>query len=424
MNIFFNILQKNIKYTGPLQVLKNKDINRENDFDLEKYKKRIEGYNTNCHISPYIFHFMHEIQMLYNKTKFNVYNKQDNKHTAATRIKFAALHQLINNIFISNELKEEIINIFSKAQRIYFALSRFVNIYRYKKCKTVVYNDLSLNPLHPKDENTFIMLQSNVIYLFSLNDLIHIIETALCNSPNFFSDPLLSKNPYNNEPLNASTLYNIYLKLKTNPRLISTIFHLFFLDGFNLHLFNYKNEAMLRQLSIEKYIMNSPATLLYNSIFGMLIENSYTRKLSIHRDFPKDILVNIFRPFLLYYYYINYDFKSEKIILYKPLLSLKLQKFYEYNKLFGRRVIKVSSYYKTKPNSSFFTATKAFKKTITFNTEHISFHNICVKSLPGNYLFLHLDSDSDVESESDVESDSDIESENDFDNDYVYNYQI
>ena len=103
---------------------------------------------------------------------------------------------------------------------------------------------------------------------------------------------------------------------------------------------------------------------------------------------------------------------------------MKLQKFYEYNKLFGRRVIKVSSYYKTKPNSSFFTATKAFKKTITFNTEHISFHNICVKSLPGNYLFLHLDSDSDVESESDVESDSDIESENDFDNDYVYNYQI
>ena len=44
MNIFFNILQKNIKYTGPLQVLKNKDSNRENDFDLEKYKKRIEGY--------------------------------------------------------------------------------------------------------------------------------------------------------------------------------------------------------------------------------------------------------------------------------------------------------------------------------------------------------------------------------------------
>ena len=40
MNIFFNILQKNIKYTGPLQVLKNKDSNRENDFDLEKYKKR------------------------------------------------------------------------------------------------------------------------------------------------------------------------------------------------------------------------------------------------------------------------------------------------------------------------------------------------------------------------------------------------
>ena len=47
-----------------------------------------------------------------------------------------------------------------------------------------------------------------------MNDLINIIETAICNAPNFFLDPLPPKNPYNNQKLNTSTLCNIYFKMK------------------------------------------------------------------------------------------------------------------------------------------------------------------------------------------------------------------
>jgi len=50
-----------------------------------------------------------------------------------------------------------------------------------------------LNPLNIYDKNTFILIQNKSKYLFSVNDLVSIIETALSNSPNFFAEPLSPK---------------------------------------------------------------------------------------------------------------------------------------------------------------------------------------------------------------------------------------
>ena len=70
--------------------------------------------------------------------------------------------------------------------------------------------------------------------------------------------------------------------------------------------------------------------------------------------------------FLFYYYIHNYDIKgTSKIYNYKQILYFKLRKFYEYNKVFGRRIIKITR------NSN-----KTVKKEYTFNTNHISFHKI------------------------------------------------
>ena len=261
-----------------------------------------------------------------------------NKYSLISQIKLNTLKKLLDNIFISNELKEKILDTFCKAQKIYFALGKFANNYKYKKYNTVVSDDLTLNPLTRNNANTFILLQTKSIYLFSINDLIHIIETAICNAPNFFAEPMIPKNPYNNEPFNTSTLYNIYFALKKNTRLMSILFHLFFLVEFNIDNFCDDNEAMLRQISIEKYVKNSPVSLLHKATLTMINENFYTKQLNIHAEFPKDVLVNIFRPFLLYYFIIHYDFHNEKKYLYKQILSLKLKKFYDYNKLFSKGV--------------------------------------------------------------------------------------
>jgi len=386
MNIFFNILQKCIK-------IKNITLPTK-EFNLES---RIHKYDPEYKdVSPYIYILIDEMNYLMtNINRLKVKHKNnandniiENKYSLVSQIKLNALKKLLDNIFISNELKEKILDTFCKTQKIYYALAKFANNYKYKKYKIVVSNDLTLNPLTRNDSNTFTLLQSKSIYLFSINDLIHIIETAICNAPIFFAEPMIPKNPYNNEPFNTSTLYNIYFALKKNARLMSILFHLFFLVEFDIDTFCDDNEAMLRQIAIKKYVSNSPVSILHKATITMINENFYTKQLIIHPEFPKDILVNIFRPFLFYYFTIHYDFHNEKKYIYKQNLSLKLKKFYDYNKLFGRKITHVVSY----NTKSHFTSPNKYKLTYSFNTKHLSFYNICVnENSHFNNLYLHVD---------------------------------
>jgi hypothetical protein len=124
------------------------------------------------------------------------------KKEHSLKIKFKYLDDQINNIFLTEEQKDDFINIFCKIQKTYFALARFAYIYKYKKAKIIVDFDLCLNPIDINNKNSICLLQEKYKYCFRINDLINIIDTALSNSPNFFSDPLISKNPYNNVPFN------------------------------------------------------------------------------------------------------------------------------------------------------------------------------------------------------------------------------
>jgi hypothetical protein len=86
------------------------------------------------------------------------------------------------------------------------------------------------------------------------------------------------------------------------------------------------------------------------------------------------MLVDIFRPYLFYYYIINYSIKgTEKIYKYKTHLHKKLKQFYQHNKLFGRKLcIKT-----IKKNKSTFSS--------TFNTDHINFYNIVINNSKNPY---------------------------------------
>ena len=347
------------------------------------------------------------------------------KNMRNSEAKFSSLNSILENTFYKNELKEKIFNIFSKAQRCYYAFSRLSRIYKTKKYPIVVSNDLMLNPLDINHNNTFILIENKSKYLFSLNDLVSIIETAISNSPNFFSDPLSPLNPYNNEKITTSTLYNIYFKLKESRRLMSILFHLFFLEHFNKEEFSEKNEPIIRENSIKKYVFNSPYTTLYPYILTMLRNNPYTKKYKIHKDFPKDILVEIFRPFLFYFYIINYDIKNtSKIYNYKDILYIKLKKFYEYNNAFGRKYVKLIKH-----------VDKVIKREYKFNTEHISFYKIPIKNetihqaelfifgtstiniLINNSIFNAVEDDEDDEDDEDVEDDDEDDEDDDDEDD-------
>jgi hypothetical protein len=351
MKTFFNILQtlanRKIKTypDEPFLFFSTSDIDQ-------------EYYNENIYISFFI-------NNIYYKEKKILY---EDYHYRIANAKFLALYEYLNNIFYTKEIKERIFDIFYKSQKCYHAFSRFAHIYRFKKYKIVVQDDLSLNPLNPNHRNTFILIENKSKFYFSLNDLISIIETSIGNSPNFFSDPLWPENPYNKQKLKPSTLYNIYFKMKESGRLISSLFHFFFLENFQLSNFVEEHEAFIRENSIKKYIFNSPYTLLYIPTLKMLKNNKYTKLLKIDDEFPKDKLVEIFRPFLYYYFIYNYDIKGTyKIYSFKTFLNQKLKKFYEYNKSFGRKTITVTRSFNNKSKTSY-----------VFNSKHIGFYQIPV----------------------------------------------
>ena len=317
----------------------------------------INNYDRDfINVSIYIYIMINEMHNMFKKSKIKNY------YSKLAHIKLSVLNNYLNNIFISNELKEKILDIFCEAQRIYFGLIKLVNVYRYKCWPLVVSNDLTLLPLDINHPATFMMIQNKSRYLFSMHDLIHIIETAICNAPNFFAKPL--------SQINTSTLCNIYFKMRACTYKFSLIIHLFFLECFVKHNFYINNEPFLREYSIKQYIYTSPGQTLYNAVLLMLKNNYHTNKLDIHEKFPKDMLVNIFRPYLFYYYVIHYNIKgTEKIFKYKNQLHIKLRKFYEYNNLFGR--IKYTAG-RSKNKKS--------KLSINFNSNHINFYNISINN--------------------------------------------
>ena len=354
MKTFFYILQKCIKSK---QIIYPDELFK--SFLITKYDKDF------LDISMYIDLIIYDIYYLYSRSIIK------NLYLKLSYAKLVALNTVLNNIFISKELKEKILNLFCEAQRIYFAFTQYAKIYRYQTWSLVVTDDLTLLPLDINHPATFILLQNKSKYLFSMNDLINIIETSICNAPNFFSIPLSPKNPYNNQKFNTSTLCNIYFKMKEGVCKFSLIMHLFFLECFVKHNFYINNEAFLREYSIKRYVYTSPNQTLYNAIKNMLHTNYYTNKLIIHQEFPKDILVDIFRPYLFYFYVIYYSIKgTEKIHKYKNQLHIKLRQFYEYNYLFGRKIC--SGVRRNKINKRPF----SFK----FNSEHINFYNIVVNN--------------------------------------------
>ena len=143
-------------------------------------------------------------------------------------------------------MKNEFITNFNKIQHVYHILNKFKFLYKYKKSKIIVDCDLCLNKLDINHNLTFCLYQGNNRYLFNINEIVKIIITSLINSPLFFSEPLVSKNPYNNIPLNKSTLYNIYFTLQRKNIKIHELFYKFFLQNFNLTDFKKYNEHLIK----------------------------------------------------------------------------------------------------------------------------------------------------------------------------------
>jgi len=310
--------------------------------------------------------------------------------------KYNYLRFIIFNDFLNKETQEVFLDNFMKVQRKYFIIKRTLRNYRYKKAMIQINTDIFLNPIDICDKNIFVLFQNNKKYLFTITDLVNIINSALGHTDYFFASPLICKNPYNNMPFNKSDLYNIYFFMKSTNIIIPTLFHNFFMANFSLSKFKLENEDNIREYGIVNYINNSNEQELRRKILQMLRYSYYTHNIKIHKEFPYITLIKIMKPYLNLYLHALYSTESNKKINYEHLLHTGLKQFARYNPRFGRKIFMDT----TKNNNN---VNKKYCNNI--NDKHIVYIDKYDNDFMNNHLTLIDDDDDDMDSDDDTEDD-------------------
>ena len=275
----------------------------------------------------------------------------------------------INNVFFNDQIRDELTDTFRRIQNVYWTFNKFARGYKYKKTKILITEDLCMNELILGAPNVMCIYQHNTRYLFSVEDIIKIINTSLTHSDSFFSTPVTIKNPYNNSPFDKSTLYNIYFFVKFRTRLYPELLIKFFHCNFNITRFSKKYESLLRNYAIEQYVNNSDVNLLCIDIRNMIrILNVYMKsgsRISVNVDFPKKILLKIMRPYLLLWYTSCY---SMIVVDADNAARLLLSKYKRFGRLYPKFGRKIAHHTFTYTNNG-----RRNRITYTYNEEHPPF---------------------------------------------------
>ena len=323
--------------------LTNLSINNRSAYmklDIDNTIRRFGSHSTSNLVHNMIFHI---------KTSNNV-------SPNGILTKFEHFSMATGLSFISDEVKKYIANLHIRSQRHYNALRKFAHIFKAKRAPIIMNTDLYLNEIRITERNVIVLLQNNYRYLFTITDLNKIIETSLCNSPYFISEPIPVKNPYNKMPFSKSDLYNIYFQIKDRLMRTPDILYQFFLSNFNLSKFKRNNQVLIREKYIHRFIENEDQETLVDYVYNAL---SFNTHIKIDDDFPDDELVRIFKPYLRLYLEMNYSFDSSVRHRSKCLLLHKLHIFHMHNPQFGRRLYRLKN--------------KRVIGEATFNSDHIEF---------------------------------------------------
>jgi hypothetical protein len=287
-------------------------------------------------------------------SQYNIYFRmitaiyECNYPTTVITAKFKYLSNLLNNMFYTEDDKEQFQIIFGKAYQIYRGFSLLARLYRIKKIPPHNTFDLVLNPFIPNfndlhsiikhtKQQPFMLIQNGAKYFFSRVDLIRLLNTSLGNTFDFFAKPLVCSNPYNKIAFAYHDLYNIYFYIKDGHMKISQLIDAYHDCGFVLEKFVLEKEYIIREYAIKEYIINHPDDELYDDIIDMIDEHCPT--ITIHTDFPWKKLIFIMKPYLYLYFISLYSLIPSKKNKYRKLFKQKIQDFNTFNPSFGRKVV-------------------------------------------------------------------------------------
>ena len=269
-----------------------------------------------------------------------IFHIRSNRHTPPDSHlnKFEYFKMLTNMMSISADVKSYATEIYIRGQKHYNSLCRFAYLFKLKRAPMRIDTDLYLNKLNASQRNVITIFQNKQRYLFNITDLNKMIETALCNSPYFISEPLPVKNPYNNLPFSKSELYNIYFQISHQLIRTPDVIYKFFRSNFNLTKFQRDNLCLIREKYISRFIDNEEEATLVDYINDML---SHNMKIKVDIEFPDSDLIRIFKPYLRLYLNWKYSLDISVKNRSKYILFNKLNRFHRYNPQFGRQITKI-----------------------------------------------------------------------------------
>ena len=253
--------------------------------------------------------------------------------------KYYYICKINENIFINQELKDLFFDAISSTQRIYNILNRFS--YRWKCKRMVSLNkvDLFMNEINDKQKNVMTIIQNKQKFLFTTIDIIHLFEHSLTNMDFKYSVPLVTKNPYNNVPFSKTNLFNIYFFLYKNFIRVPLLIQQFFYSGFNLKHFRDNNHFLILDSYINKYIKTTDDTLLHLLLKEMITVLGFQFKIKVHYEFSKSEYLNVMKPYLKLYLLGKHCYNGEDKDYYFKELRYKLNRFYIFNPIYGKKMI-------------------------------------------------------------------------------------
>jgi hypothetical protein len=293
--------------------------------------------------------------------------------------KFQKFGELYQNTFFGDKQREDNLTAFCNIQKFIHAIYRLKWNWRLRRAKWYNKEDLYMNPIEPTDKNAFVLLQNNTKYVFQLRELIHVVQSSLSHCCHFFADPLVCKNPYTNLPFNKSALYAIYFAVRSSGYSMPFLFESFFQYNFHYDRFLINNEDLINEEFLNTYVENNCLENILDHVKDMF--KCHHLKINIHRNFPKEVLIRVMKPYLKLYFISNYSLNLHKKAKSVRILHKKLHRFIEYNPNFGKQKIKLVN---ADPNP--FVERK--RCVYSFDDTHIPFQNSSYKE---DFMISHLD---------------------------------
>jgi hypothetical protein len=331
------------------------------------------------------------------------------------KCKYETIKNIIHTTWIPIQSIEKMLNDLHKCNKIYFSFIKLYHILCKNKAKKYDYHcDLYGNNLSNINNNSKItLLEDNVLYTFTINDIIKIINNKLSNTCYGHVTPNTITNPYTNKDFSIQNLHYIYNVIKKSDYEIPLLFIYFKICDFNIVYFKTEYNYEIYEYSIKNLIKSMSKRELVFKINSMIQNLKYVFKLiNISDGFPEDILIKAFKPFLKIYLIIINTRNNSKWSTLKTFFVKKVILFNKNNYTFGRKMFKII-------NKSII-VDNTFKTINTriayFCKEYTPFYSINIKTISNLYIsrnynskklakcFVQLDNESDIDIDSDNDS--------------------